>query len=136
MSDSRPLRIGMIGGGSWADRHLRSYQKGGAEVVVIYNRTRERADKLAEEFGIPDVSLEAESIIERDDIDAVSISMPHNMHFDLSLKAIEAGKHVYCEKPLAMDYPQAREMWHKSVAAEAVQPAPRSGHAQGSPTHD
>ena len=86
-------------------------------MVAIYNRTRPRAEKLAAEFAIADIYSDTESVLQRDDIDVISISMPNNMHYDLSLAAIDAGKHVYCEKPLAMNFKQADEMWARAERA-------------------
>ncbi len=102
----------MIGGGSWARRHLEGWQKSDAtQTVAIYNRTESRARKLADEFDIPVVTTDAHELIGRSDIDIISISMPHNMHAELSNAAVAAGKHVYCEKPLAMSHSEARDMW-------------------------
>lgn len=112
------MRVGMIGGGSWASRHLQAWQKNPAtEVVAIYNRTRARSAKLAAEFSIPDVHDDAESIIARRDVDIISISMPHHMHCALATAAADAGKHVYCEKPLAMTYAEAHQMWSRAKKA-------------------
>jgi len=108
----------MIGAGSWSRRHLQAWEAcEDAEVVVIYNRTRQRAEKLAERFSVSDITDDASEAIGREDIDIVSISMPHNMHFALSNAAVDAGKHVFCEKPLAMDYREAREMWDRAQKA-------------------
>jgi predicted dehydrogenase len=111
------MKVGMIGGGSWADRHLKSWRIAGYETVGIYNRTRARSEKLAQEFDIPDIYENWEPLVAREDVDVISISMPHNMHYDIALAAIDHGKHVYCEKPLAMNYTQAREMWSRSQSA-------------------
>jgi len=111
------MKVGMIGAGSWARRHLESWKQSGAEVVAIYNRTRSRAEKLAEEFKIPEFYTDADPVINHDDVDIISISMPHNIHYELSNAAVAAGKHVYCEKPLAMDYDQARDMYERANQA-------------------
>lgn len=105
------MNVGMIGGGSWADRHLKSWRKAGYPVVAIYNRTRARAERLAAQFDIANVCDEWQTIVKRSDIDVISISMPHNMHHAITMAAIENGKHVYCEKPLAMNFAQAHDMW-------------------------
>ena len=111
------MNVGMIGGGSWADRHLKSWRKANYPVLAIYNRTRARSERLATEFNIPDVHDDWQSIVARADIDVISISMPHNMHHAITIAAIENGKHVYCEKPLAMSYQEAYEMWSRAKLA-------------------
>lgn len=116
--DTRVLRVGMVGAGSWAKRHLDAWQKcPETRVVAIYNRTTTRAQAFADEYAIPDIYGNVESLLQRKDIDIVSISMPHHLHYPLVMAAIEAGKHVFCEKPLAMDAPQAREMWSSAQRA-------------------
>jgi len=116
--DTKTLRVGMIGAGSWAKRHLDAWQTcPETELVAIYNRTTARAQAFADEYAIPDVYGDVESVLQRADIDIVSISMPHNLHHPIAMAAIAAGKHVFCEKPLAMDAQQAREMWSSAQRA-------------------
>ncbi|MFC1504063.1 Gfo/Idh/MocA family protein [Spirochaetota bacterium] len=118
MTDTKIFRVGMIGAGSWAREHLAAWDTCKVtEVVAIYNRTTERAEKLAGEFNIADITGDAQEIIERKDIDIISISMPHNMHYDLSNAAVDAGKHVFCEKPLAMNYHEAKDMLERAEKA-------------------
>ena len=117
MSEGK-LRVGMIGAGSWASQHLKAWNANEhAEIVGISNRTEKRAEALAEEYGIPRVFSDANSLIQRDDVEIISISMPHNLHYSLAVAAIQAGKHVFCEKPLAMNLREARDMWEKAKEA-------------------
>ena len=96
--NERKLRVGMVGAGSWARQHLQAWTADEyTEVTAIWNRTKERAEKLAEEFDIRNVETDVDSVIRHDDIDIISISMPHNIHYPLVTAAIEAGKHVFCE---------------------------------------
>ena len=112
------LRVGMIGAGSWARRHLEAWSVNkDSEVIGIWNRTAERAETLAKEFEIPRVFEDSDSLIQSDDVDIISISMPHNLHHPLSMAAIKAGKHVFCEKPLAMDLREAKEMKEQAEKA-------------------
>ncbi len=112
------LRVGMIGAGSWARQHLQAWDANEhAEVVGIWNRTAKRAEVLAKEFNISQVVAEADALIHSDDVDVISISMPHNLHYPFSTAAIDAGKHVFCEKPLAMDLREARDMWRQAESA-------------------
>lgn len=114
MSTER-LGVGMVGAGSWARRHLDAWSKSSdTEVVAIYNRTRHKAEQLAKEYEIPTVCSDVDELVNRDDVDIVSVSMPHNLHFPISITAIEAGKHVFCEKPLAMNGQEARQMWERA----------------------
>jgi predicted dehydrogenase len=96
-------------------------------VVAIYNRTRHKAEKLAQAYGIPTVCSDVDELIGRENVDIVSVCMPHHLHFPISVAAIEAGKHVFCEKPLAMNYAQAREMWERAQKA-GVKTGTQFGH--------
>jgi predicted dehydrogenase len=112
---ARELVVGMIGAGSMARHHLDAWSRSdGVRVVAIYNRTQSKAEALAQEFAIPSVCAEVDSLICREDVGAVSISMPHSLHHPLALAAIAAGKHVFCEKPLATTLRDAREMWEQA----------------------
>src|ERR1044071_6007831 len=64
---------------------------------------------MAQRFGIPDLQ-NAESLLARDDINLVYIATPPFLHHPQAIKALQAGKHVICEKPLAMDLREADEM--------------------------
>lgn len=111
------LRVAMVGAGSFARQHLEAWQQSpDASVVAIWNRSEGKAEKLAGEFQIPMVCADLAEMISRDDVDVVSVSMPHNLHYPICLDAINAGKHVFCEKPLAMTVEEADELWHQSQA--------------------
>jgi predicted dehydrogenase len=108
----------MIGAGSMARHHLEAWSRSvDAEVIAIYNRTQHKAEALAREFAIPYVCVDVYDLIHGNDVDAVSISMPHSLHHPLAIAAIEAGKHVFCEKPLATLLDDAREMWERAEQA-------------------
>ena len=112
------LGIGMIGAGSMAVHHLEAWgQNPGTKVVAITNRTEDRAASLAREFGISHVCSTADELVHRADVDAVSISLPHNLHHPMATLAIEAGKHVFCEKPLATSLFDARQMLARAQRA-------------------
>src|SRR5207302_2302291 len=64
----------------------------------------ERARDAAREFAIPDAVADARAVIGRDDIDLVDVCTPSHTHFELAWAALEAGKHVLCEKPVAYDF--------------------------------
>ena len=111
MKDS--VRIGMIGAGHIAHSHAEVWRKE-ATLTAVASRRIERARTLAERYGIPHVCRDAEELLNRADIDAVGITTPHHLHHPLALAAMEVGKSVFCEKPLALNGLQAREMWSKA----------------------
>lgn len=108
MRDS--VRIGMIGAGHIACSHAEAWRKE-ATLAAVASRRIESARTLAERYGIPHVCRDVDELLNRADIDAVGITTPHHLHHPLALAAMEAGKSVFCEKPLALTGLQAREMW-------------------------
>jgi predicted dehydrogenase len=104
-----PLRVGLIGAGGIAATHFRGYSAAGAQVLGFadpYAPTRERREK---EWGIAGFAS-VEELLEKTSIEAVSVCTPNAFHHQGTVKAAKAGKHVLCEKPLAMDLGQCREM--------------------------
>ena len=88
-----------------------------AEVVAIASRDADRAAAAAAQLGISTSYGSYESLLQAEDIDAVYIPLPNDLHAEWTMKAAAAGKHVLCEKPLAMTAAQAEEM--VAVCAEA-----------------
>ncbi len=81
-----------------------------SEVVAIASRMQEKADAAASEFQIPRSYVSYEDLLDDPDIDAIYNPLPNHLHEEWSVRALEAGKHVLCEKPLAMDAAGARRM--------------------------
>ena len=109
----KPQRVGIIGAGHIAQSHAQLWQ-GEADVVAVCSRQYHKAVSLANEYGIPVVCTDAEALIQRDDIDIVCITTPHHLHHPFAVQAVNAGKHVFCEKPLALNVTEARDMWETS----------------------
>ncbi len=101
-----PLRIGVLGAGAWArGAHLPGYARDlRCEVVAIADPQLEFAQAAGTEFDIPTVTTDHEEILARDDIDIIDVCTPSATHFGLAWAALEAGKHVLCEKPVAFDF--------------------------------
>jgi len=81
-----------------------------SEVVAIASRNAERAAVAAQELGIPDAYGSYEDLLAAENVDAVYIPLPNDMHAEWVSKAALAGKHILCEKPLAMSEDEAAEM--------------------------
>jgi predicted dehydrogenase len=115
--NNRPLRIGVAGVGFGATVHIPAFQSEGVEVVAVTARRRERAEEAANRFGIPNVFMDYEEMLEMDGLDAVSIVTPASIHHEMVMAAVRAKKHIICEKPFAVDAKQAREMYEAAEKA-------------------
>ena len=105
-------RIGIIGVGIIADTHLKKYQAiEDCEVVAACDIDRARLDMMCEKYNIPDKYENITELLKRDDIDAVDVCLHNCLHAPVTIAALRAGKHVYCEKPMAGSYHDALEMY-------------------------
>ena len=80
------------------------------EVAAIASRNRERAQEAAKQLGIASAYGSYEELLEDPEIDAVYIPLPNHLHVPWAIRALEAGKHVLCEKPVAMNVQEAEEL--------------------------
>ena len=81
-----------------------------AETVAVASRTAERAEEFGAEFDIPHRHASYEALAADPDVDIVYVASPHSRHEADTLLFLEAGKHVLCEKPFALNEAQARRM--------------------------
>ena len=107
------IKVGIIGTGGISRAHQRAYQKaGGFEIVAVCDIFKEKAEKAAEEWGIPKkyAFKSFKKMLEMDEIDAVSVCTYNQAHRKPTVAALEAGKHVFCEKPMAATLKDATTM--------------------------
>ena len=81
-----------------------------AEIAAIGSRTGEQARRFADAFDIPRAHGSYADLFADDDVDVVYVASPHSHHRDMTVAALEAGRHVLCEKAFALNASQAREM--------------------------
>ncbi len=108
----KPIRLGIIGAGNIVKtRHLPGFAKiEDCSVVAVHNRRRANAEAVAKEWKIPHVVDSAEAVYGRDDVNAVLIGTTPYLHRDLTLAALQAGKHVFCQARMARTVSEARDM--------------------------
>jgi len=104
------VKVGVLGAGAWAEfAHCPGYKRDPrCDLVAIADPIIERAQAFADKFGIPQVYGSHAELIAREDIDLIDVCTPSATHFELSWAALEAGKHVLCEKPVAYDFKETR----------------------------
>ena len=113
------IRFGVVGTSWWADlMHLPSLKSHpDAEVVAICGRSKQPAEALAKKYGITKVYSDFNELIADGGLNAVVISTPDDSHYAMAMRAVEAGLHVLCEKPLANDVSQAVSMAEAAAKA-------------------
>ena len=93
---------------------------GMAEVVAVASRDGDRARAQADELGLARAHGSYEALLADDEVDAIYVSLPNSMHVEWSIRALEAGKHVLCEKPLSRDPQDVERAFDAAEAAGRV----------------
>jgi predicted dehydrogenase len=113
------VRIGVIGTSWWVDLmyvpSLMSHPA--AQVVGVCGRNETRAAEVAGKFGDAKVFTDYRQLIGQGDLDALIVASPDDLHYEMTMTAIDAGLHVLCEKPLAGNAADARQMFERAEAA-------------------
>jgi predicted dehydrogenase len=106
------IRLGIVGVGQIGKHHLETYSKlSGAEMVAACDIDGPELDRVARLHNIRHLYADFRKLLERDDIQAVDVCLHNNLHAPVTIAALKAGKHVYCEKPMAGTYFDAKAMY-------------------------
>jgi len=118
------IRVGFIGAGAICEqRHLPGLRAiDGVQVTAVANRSEASSKRVAEQWDIGGVETDWRKLIARDDVDAVFIGTWPYMHREMSIAALEAGKHVFCQARMCMDWDEATAM-HEAATARPEQVA-------------
>jgi predicted dehydrogenase len=126
MSDTRPdLGVGMVGYAFMGAAHSQAWRTAPAffdlpmtpRLRAVCGRNADAAGDVARRFGWESVETDWRALLDRDDIDVIDICTPGNTHAEIAIAALEAGKHVLCEKPLANTVAEAEAMAAAAAAA-------------------
>jgi len=105
------MRIALAGAGAFGIKHLDALTAiDGVTVTSVVSRRLEQAQEVADKYGAPHASTELDDALERDDVDAVILCTPTQLHAQQSIAAMRAGKHVQVEIPLADSWTDALEV--------------------------
>ncbi|WP_334172396.1 Gfo/Idh/MocA family protein [Sinomonas sp.] len=127
MTDRRPLRVGMVGYAFMGAAHSHAWRTAprffdlplAPELAAVAGRDPERVAAAAEKLGWESAETDWRRLVERDDIDLIDICTPGDTHAEIAIAALEAGKHVLCEKPLANSVAEAERMTDAAEEAAA-----------------
>jgi predicted dehydrogenase len=116
------LRIGLVGVGAAAQiNHIPALKRmEGVEITALCDRDPEKAARVAQKFGIPRAHQRFDDLLADEEIDAVDLCTPNYLHSPMATAALEAGKHVLCERPLARSADEAAAMVKAAKKADRV----------------
>lgn len=107
---AKKFKVGVIGIGFIGPAHMEGIRRQGFEVAALADATQEMADAAAERLLVPRAYGDWKEMIQDPDLDVIHIASPNYLHFEQAKAALEAGKHVLCEKPLAMSTEESSQL--------------------------
>ena len=119
-TNDKRLKVAVIGCGMIANiAHIPAYRSHAdrCTVVAVCSHSRATAEQTAQRFDIPGVYDDAETMLRETRPDLVSVCVPNGLHKAMTLLALSYGAHVFCEKPVALTYADAREMYDAAEKA-------------------
>lgn len=112
MKEELMLNVATIGTNFIVDWFLKSVQDNqGIRCCAMYTRKKEHAEKLAEKYHIEMIYTDLDEMLSNPEIDIIYIASPNSLHYTYAEKALTAGKHVFCEKPLVSDNEQCAKLY-------------------------
>ena len=113
----KKLRVGVAGVGFGSTVHIPGFQSepDDFEVTAVWSRSEARVKEAAQKFSIPRAVTSYDDMLAMDDLDVISVVSPVAMHYEMTMAALDAGKHVICEKPFTLNQNMAKEMWQKAT---------------------
>ncbi len=107
------LKVGVIGTGIIGKSHVRGYMgmANDVEIVAIADLDKQEAERVAKENNISNVFTDYKDLLKVDEIASVDVCLPNFLHAPVTIAALEAGKNVYCEKPMARNAKEAQSMY-------------------------
>jgi predicted dehydrogenase len=106
------MRLGIVGTGYIVQMVLPHLSSWGIEVAAICGtpQTADQVNAMADKYGIPERYADYFELVRSDEVDTVYVAVPNFLHFDVTMSALDAGKHVICEKPFASTADEARQL--------------------------
>lgn len=120
MTEPVPLRVGLVGiGGIARGQHIPGYALcENVEIAALCDVSEVALNAMGRQLSVERLTTDYRELVALDDLDIVDVCTYPNTHHPIAMAAIEAGKHVFCEKPLALTHPLAREMTEAALTAD------------------
>lgn len=115
--------VAIIGCGQISDLHAAAYRRSHiARIVALADRDRDAAEARRDRWGVPDAAVYTDyhDALERSDVHLVEVLVPHDLHYEIAAAALEAGKHVSLQKPMAVSLDQADALVRASSTAPGL----------------
>ena len=113
--EQKEVRVAFIGTGVQQRSHAMQYSKmPGVKLVAASDIVEKKLEEFCDEFNIENRYVDYRELLKRDDIDAVDVTVHNNLHLPLAVEVMRAGKHCYCEKPMAGSFADAAAMYKAS----------------------
>ena len=114
------MRIGILGAGNMGQTHARAYANmRGVEIAAIVGRREPRVRVVADQFGVTALT-DPWKVLDDDSIDAIDVCYPSSVHREVAVAALERGKHVFCETPIALNIEDADAMIEAARAHDRI----------------
>ncbi len=111
MADEK-IKVGLIGAGGIANYHARAYEAmEDVELVAVCDIVEDRAREFSGRYNVPKIYTDYKELLAKEEVDAIDICTSNDMHYPVAMEAIKAGRHIFCEKPLGMNYEETKEMF-------------------------
>lgn len=115
------INVAVVGTGFGQKVHIPGLQANPrTEIVAVYHRDLDKAKEVAQAYDIPHACTSLAEIVDLPQVQAVSISTPPFLHYEMAKIALQAGKHILLEKPTALSAWEARELYHLALANKVV----------------
>ena len=128
MASTKKLNVALIGTKFMGKAHSNAWKNVGhffdtpimPVLKVAVGRNEKALKEFAERWGWEETETDWKKVVSRKDIDIIDVSVPQYLHHEIAIEAAKAGKHIFCEKPLAMSYQQAKEMFEAAQKSGVV----------------
>jgi predicted dehydrogenase len=113
----KELKAGIVGAGYFSRDHAKAFQSLGMHIIAVADINPQASERLASEFNIPQTFADYRELVALDELDIVSVTLPVFLHAPVTIAALNHGKHVLCEKPMAMNAREALQIAEASRKA-------------------